>query len=223
MLQCEMRTCKMIGIAGLLALVAMTQAAAAQVLTQPTPPELVRLVRTPSYQVTAIRAAASTGAWQILGCSSATYSPSEIVAVLKAPLFDGAGQPIDGLWQERVIARGCSRQMTLNIAVDARPPSKLQIGPMLPGDTHANAVLQTDASQTIRTLFGAPAAGCASRTFFAETRYVGPEPGGAVQGWMEKWPISSCGKTTTYTVHFVPDPKGGMFIKILPGETVSPS
>ena len=208
------------------ALLAACQQRPQETVRAPTP-ELIGYVGQAEYQANALRAAQGAGVWLASPCPTARFTPSTVVAVLSPVAFSAPGRPVGGgMWQERVTAEGCGKTILLNTAVIVRAPGRMDVAPMLPGDTHADAVLQEDGYKTVRTLFGAPAPGCAGKTYFSETAYLGQEDAGAVGTggrlpWKEQWSIVSCGRQTTYTMHFVPGAKGNTSIRINPAETVA--
>ena len=97
----------------------------------------------------------------------------------------------------------------------------------MPGDTHADALLQQNGYKTVKALFGPITPGCADKTYIDSASYFGDEQqagspeASSRRPWKEKWKVVSCEKSTIFTLHFLPDGKGGTFISVLPTETVA--
>lgn len=181
-------------------------------------PELQAFVATPAHQAEALKAAQASGLWQDRPCAAASFSPSHATSVLEPVTFGKAG-PTGGVWQEQVVATGCGARVALNVGAVAEGAGRLRLGPMLPGDTHADMLLQTDAAKVAQAVNGVRKDGC-TRTYFADTAFIAYDPPDAQgrRAWRERWAIASCGQPTTMVVQFVPDSNGGTFIKIDPSD-----
>lgn len=198
-------------LAGCTAPIASTEQTASSLLQYAAGRQQQQVVRT---------AAQASDVLRVKPCPGATFGRGEVTSVLQTATFDAAGQVTGGAWQERVPVQGCSPVVALNVAVVVRGPGRVEATPLLPGDTHADAVLQADGSSAIRMLLSA-APEC--QPVFANAAYVGPDGApveGRRQGWRERWTIISCARRAVFTVHFTPDLHGGTYLRVNPTETV---
>ncbi len=189
-------------------------------------PELMQFVSTPTHQAAEIRAAKTAGVWLSKPCGSANFTTSKVTDVLLPAKFELNGIVSDGFWQEQLAVEGYGRTLLLK-NVNIAAPGLLIIGPLIQEYTHADALLQQDGYKTVRALSGSIIPGCADKTYIDNATYFGDEqqagsPGASGrQPWKEQWKVVSCEKSSIFTLHFLPDGKGGTFIKVLPTETVT--
>jgi hypothetical protein len=172
--------------------------------------ELQAYVASPAHQTETVKAAQSSGRWQVSGCPHAQpFGPSQVTYASSSMSFTAKGAPLSGIWMERVIASGCGRDVLLNVAwivVNGRMAG----GGMAPGATRADPILQTDVTKIVVPIAHARVPPCAGSHSYIYDTVVDPAASGAEPGsWMERWTIASCNRYVTVPIHFTPDGKGG--------------
>ena len=177
---------------------------------RPASQDLQTYVASPAHQMETVRAAQSSGRWQISGCTNAKpFGPSTITYASDSVSFAPDGAPRSGMWMERVVASGCGRDVLLNVAWIVTN-GRLSGGGMAPGATRADPVLETDVAKIVIPLAQARSPPCAGTHVFIFDTVVDPAaPGAAPGSWVERWTIASCNKHVTIPISFTPDGKGG--------------
>ncbi|WP_044564426.1 hypothetical protein [Azospirillum sp. B4] len=148
-------------------------------------------------------------------CPGAQATASTDVAVFQPLVFDAAGQLLTGIWRQRVTLAGCGVTRTLNVLGWRQAGQAISMGALLPGDTHADVLLQRDAiplvDQLLKVTPGATEEGCA-REYVADTRFVdreaAPAPGGKSPPWREVWTLHTCTRKIEVPIRFIPDATG---------------
>jgi len=177
--------------------------------------ELQAYVASPAHQTETVKAAQSSGRWQISGCTHAQpFGPSQITYASSSMSFSPKGAPLSGIWMERVIASGCGRDVLLNVAWIA-VNDRMSGGGMAPGATRADSILQTGVAKIVIPIAHARVAPCAGSYSYIYDTVVDPAGSGAVPGsWMERWTIASCNRHVTVPICFTPDGKGGTNVAV---------
>ncbi len=179
------------------------------------------------HKAAVLDAARQSPAWSHMACPSATFAPQPEIGVYVPIQFNPAGQPVAGQWREGIIATGCGATATLNVLTKVTAPATLATGPLLPGGTIADPVLQNDAQTYAVIAAGGIPASCKD-AYIANTNfdaYEGPANPALPKGeqaapWRETWTLSLCGTTKNVVLHFSPDPKG-VTIHVNPSETTT--
>lgn len=163
-------------------------------------------------------------------CPTAQFKIANKFVPIKPASFDSGGAIVGGAWKQIVQAEGCGRTRLLNVLVSVEGPNKLSTMPLLPGDTHADALLQKDAVKyavvALATVHGGREANC-QIGYVANTEYLEQEkeilPGAKEPAWRELWTLTSCTQKMLVPMHFIPDSTGttisvgpGTEIKVVP-------
>ncbi len=110
--------------------------------------------------------------------------------------------PKSGGWYEFFDVNICGDQMASRYvfkAMDGKPPRKF---PMLPGNSHADPVLQKDgAKYAFTTVMQKHGFSKCKRINIVDTRFVEKDASGK---WSEDWIVSVCGKKETVSMIFIP-------------------
>jgi hypothetical protein len=160
-------------------------------------------------------------------CSTAQYSVATRPMVLKPMVFDTAGHPTAGMLHFPVKEEGCGVTRILNTLIGVQGPGTAVTSALAPGSTHADPVLQKDAS--VRAFAAAlvaslPDAACNVK-YLADTEFIEREK--AVEGsstptpWRENWTVVLCNKQVVVPVNFTPDPTGTLIVAGGPETKVS--
>lgn len=179
------------------------------------------------HKAAVLDAARQSPAWSHMACPAATFAQQPEVGVYVPIQFNPAGQPVAGEWREGVIATGCGATVTLNVLTKVTAPATLASGPLLPGGTIADPVLQNDAQANAVAAAGGIPAACKD-AYIADTKFnafEGPANPDLPKGqqaapWRETWTLSLCGTTKNVVMHFAPDAKG-VTIHVNPSETTT--
>jgi hypothetical protein len=179
------------------------------------------------HKAAVMDSAKQSPAWSHMACPSASFSPAPEVGVYAPIEFNPAGQPVAGEWREGVIATGCGTSVTLNVLTKVTAPATLASGPLLPGGTIADPILQNNAQINAVAAAGGIPASCKD-AYIANTSFGGyegaantaPPKAGQSAPWRETWTISLCGTTKNVVLHFTPT-ADGVSIKTNPAETTS--
>jgi hypothetical protein len=187
--------------------------------------EFAAVMQDAGHRQEVLSAAQATPGWAQTACQGATYTAAPEVGVYTPIQFDAAGAPVAGEWREGIVVSGCGRQKRLNVLTKVTAPSTLATGPLLPGATIADPVLQNVAQYYAVKAAGGLPAGCA-QAFVADTAFGGYDggaaaaaPGASTPGalapagqiaapWHETWTMNFCGAQKRVTLHFVPGDQG---------------
>ncbi len=179
------------------------------------------------HKAAVMDAAKQSPAWSHMACPAATFSQLPEIGVYAPIQFNPAGQPVAGEWREGVIATGCGTTVTLNVLTKVTAPATLASGPLLPGGTIADPVLQNNAEINAVAAAGGVPATCKD-AYIANTSfggYEGPADTSLPKGeqsapWRETWTLSLCNTTKNVVLHFTPT-ANGVAIKTNPAETTT--
>jgi hypothetical protein len=148
-------------------------------------------------------------------CPTAQFRVGDKFVPIRPVSFDGAGAIVGGAWKEFVQSEGCGRTRLLNVLVSVDGPNELSTMPLLPGDTHASALLQKDAVKYAVMAVAATPGGSEANCkigYVANTEYLTQEkevlPGAKGPGWHELWTLASCTQKMLVPMHFIPDSTG---------------
>ncbi len=192
-----------------------------------------KLLSDPTQQQRVIDAAGRSTVVLQNPCPAAQFRIGNKFVPYRPVSFDGAGAIVGGAWKEFVQAEGCGRTRLLSVLVSVEGPNKLATMPLLPGNTHADALLQKDAvKHAVVALSIAPGArepNC-QIGYVANTEYLdqGTEslPGARGPAWRELWTLASCTQKMLVPMRFIPDSTGtlisagpGTEIKVIPLST----
>jgi len=176
--------------------------------------EFVNIIQNAGHHATVLDAARQTAAWAHTGCAAATFNEAPEIGVYIPVQFNLAGEPVAGEWREGIVATGCGVTMTLNVLTKVTATATLATGPLLPGGTIADPVLQNAAQGDAVAAAGGLPAGCTD-AYVANTAFAGyegpaPQPGAAQQpaAWKEIWTLSLCGPNRNVLLHFTPGGAG---------------
>jgi hypothetical protein len=158
-------------------------------------------------------------------CSAAQYSVATTPIVLKRMVFDSAGHPAAGMLKFPVKEEGCGITRILNTLIWVQGPGTAGTAALAPGTTHADPVLQKDASMrayTAAVVAARPDAACNVK-YLADTEFIERENSGSPtpSAWRESWTIVLCNKKVVVPVKFIPDPKGTTIVAGGPETKVS--
>jgi hypothetical protein len=179
-------------------------------------PELfAKLLGDPAEEQRVINAAARSTVVLQNPCPTTQFRIGNKFVPYKPVSFDNAGAIVGGAWKEFVQAEGCGRTRLLNVLVSVEGPNKLSTIPLLPGTTHASALLQKDAVKyavmAVAATPGGHEANC-QIGYVANTEYLTQEkevmPGAKEPGWRELWTLASCTQKMLVPMHFIPDSTG---------------
>jgi len=170
--------------------------------------DFANVIQNPGHHAAVLDAARQTPAWAHTGCPTASFNEAPEIGVYIPVRFDPTGDPVAGEWREGIVASGCGVTMTLNVLTKITAAGTLATGPLLPGGTIADPVLQNAAQSYAVSAAGGLPTGCAD-AYVANTAFAGYE-GGAQQpaAWKELWTLNLCGPARTVVLHFTPDGPG---------------
>ncbi len=177
------------------------------------------------HKAAVMDAAKQSAAWAHMACPAASFSPVPEIGVYAPIQFNPAGQPAAGEWREGVIATGCGTSLTLNVLTKVTAPATLASGPLLPGGTIADPILQNDAQKNAVAAAGGIPPSCKD-AYIANTDFGGyegpadsslPKTAQAAP-WRETWTLSLCTTTKNVVLHFTPT-ANGVTIHASPAET----
>lgn len=165
-----------------LALLAGTAAAEER---PPPPPELLAFVSRDEYRNRAQEIAKQSGRWHIVNCSlPVTFSPGIVTWASQSMSFRQDGVPATGaLWVERLTTTGCGQTVILNVGAQSLAKG-IAMGPMAPGTTRTDPVVQMDAYRIVTPVIQAMVPKCdVPRNYIHDTIDDGPPPGGKPGEW----------------------------------------
>lgn len=189
-----------------------------------TPPAMLQtLVSTPQYQANIARLFSQLPPEVFQRCATLVSKGSQVTVVI-SPTFAKDGYPVSGLWKQSFPVSGCGNDTTINFFFRGDASEKISSIVAMPGDTHADLLLQKDAVQNVLTAAHARLGDC-SALHIRTTSYDGvdgPTPGGApnaavrARAWRETWTVAACGKTLPVPLRFIPDATGTQIVVELP-------
>lgn len=144
-------------------------------------------------------------------CAKATYKAADPVEI--SPMkFNQLAGPVSGELRFPVHEEGCGASHELNVYVWVERENSIAITPMMPGNSHAEDMLQKSAYAYALAAAGGPEANCQT-TYVEDTQFQSEvagktDKGGKALPWKETWTLSSCGWRAEVPVTFTPDPKG---------------
>lgn len=183
---------------------------------------LARLMSDPVLPQQIIRTAANSTVQQQNPCQSAQFTIEKPATPYQQLTVDGTGRITAGGLKVMVGEQGCGSQRQLNVLLLADATGKVTASPLLPGNTRADALLQTDglrtASTELQTLRGAIEPSC-TNAYVEDTEYLEedkgpPMPGARATPWRETWTFFACTRRLIVPMHFIPDATG---TTIVPG------
>jgi hypothetical protein len=180
------------------------------------------VIQDAGHHAAVLDAARQTPVWVHDGCASATFNEAPEIGVYIPVQFNPAGAPVAGEWREGIVATGCGAAITLNVLTKVTATATLATGPLLPGGTIADPVLQNAAQANALVADGGIPAACHD-AYVANTAFGGYEGAGTAQqhaAWKEIWTLSLCGAVKNVVLHFVPDGPG-ITVKANAGETTN--
>jgi hypothetical protein len=202
------------GIAGsVLAMVAAVQPLAAAAPVAP----LEKLTQSKTYQANIYRLFNSLPADVFTRCPALVSKDSQ-VTVIRPPRFAPDGMPVSGAWKQSFPISGCGQETTINLYFTASADKKIESMVGIPGDTHADPVLQRDVARQLLGAIHGQVAACAD-LHVRHSRYDGgvppavgatPAPGQTAP-WRETWVVSACKQTYTVPLTFTPSAMGTQF------------
>ena len=228
-----MRIPAFVALLSLLALPAMAQAPAAPAAptpgpaaTAPTAPapaeapaaaklDLAAFVKEPGYQAEIIKVARAQMKQAPTGCPNPSFTPTGDVHVLEPVRFVGS-QPTGGAWYERIDTTGCGPLRALNVLTIAHADTLPQFVAIMPGDTHADPVMQKNALEYAQAIAVRAAPPGCKQLAFVDTKFDGysglPNPevqdGRDGRAWREVWTLAACGALYDVNLVFTPNAKG---------------
>lgn len=149
-------------------------------------------------------------------CSTATYAMQDPVEIQPMKFNEGGG-PVSGELKVPVKEDGCGASRLLNVYIWVQHENSIAVTPMLPGESHAEDVLQKQAYAYALQAAGGPEPNCPT-AYVENTQYVGeegkPAKGAKASPWKETWTLQSCGWKAEVPVLFSPNASG---IKVTAG------
>jgi hypothetical protein len=174
-------------------------------LGQPQPENnFANIIQNAGHHQAVLEAAEQTPAWTHAGCATATFNEAPEIGVYIPVQFNPSGAPVAGEWREGIVATGCGAAITLNVLTKVTATATLATGPLLPGGTIADPVLQNAAQSNALLAAGGLPAGCTD-AYVANTAFAGYDGKPPAQPWKETWTLDLCGASKTVLMHFVPD------------------
>jgi len=166
--------------------------------------DFANIIQNIGHHQAVLDAARQTPVWTHIACAAASFNEAPEIGVYIPVQFDPSGEPIAGEWREGIIASGCGAAMTLNVLTKVTATATLATGPLLPGGTIADPVLQNAAQSNALLAAGGLPPGCKD-AYVANTAFTGYEGSPPRQPWKELWTLSLCGAMKHVTMHFTPD------------------
>lgn len=165
-------------------------------------PTLQTLMQTQQYQADVFRLFSTLPADVFQRCPALVSSDAQ-VEILR-PVHVGAdGQADAGSWKQSFPMRGCGNDTVINFYFTAEPKGRIVSMVGMPGDTHADPVLQGDAARDLIGAVRAQVPTC-KEPHVRNTHFDGPQ----TAGWRETWTVSACGQMFTVPLNFTPGAGG---------------
>ncbi|WP_137897499.1 hypothetical protein [Sphingomonas sp. 2SG] len=171
----------------------------------PPPPALQALVVSSDYQANIARLFSQLPAPVLQRCPS-LISKGSTVTMIEPVSFAPDGYPTSGLWEQSFPVSGCGNDTTINFFFRAQSDEKITSIVGVPGETHADVILQSDAVGMMATAVKAAAPNCEQITV-QDSKYLGPV-GKSHKAWQESWLLAVCARPTHITLTFTPDDTG---------------
>jgi hypothetical protein len=202
---------KWVLLAAIMAAPAAAMGQAAPQAGTPSANEFAAVMQDEGHRQDVLNAAQATPGWAQTACKTATYTQAPEVGVYAPIRFDAQGAPISGEWREGIVVTGCGQTHRLNVLTKVTAPATLATGPLLPGSTIADPVLQNAAQFYALKAAGGLPPGC-TQAYIADTIFGGyetkPTADTAAAPWQETWTLNLCGPPTRITLHFIPSAQG---------------
>jgi hypothetical protein len=154
-----------------------------------------------------LAAAQQTPAWTHIACPAASFNEAPEIGVYIPVQFDPSGEPTGGEWREGIVATGCGAAITLNVLTKVTGTGTLATGPLLPGGTIADPVLQNAAQSNALTAAGGLPPRCTD-AYVADTSFAGYVGNPPNAPWKEVWTLTLCGASKRVVMHFLPRGQG---------------
>jgi hypothetical protein len=144
------------------------------------------------------------------------------ITIMRPLTFAGDGFPTQGVWKQNFPVSGCGNDTTLHFYFIATAQEKVNTMVGVPGDTHADPILQRDALTYARIGAGTQAHDCknfdVTNTKFEQFGVAYPpmpDPGPAtrLRPWWETWTMEGCGRLFDVPMDFVPNATGTQIIQ----------
>jgi hypothetical protein len=165
------------------------------------------VIQNAGHHEAVLGAARQTPAWMHTACAAVIFNEAPEIGVYIPVRFNQAGEPVAGEWREGIVATGCGAALTLNVLTQVTATATLATGPLLPGGTIADPVLQNAAQGPAVQAAGGLPAGCKD-AFVANTAFAGYSGAPPNAPWKEVWTLNLCGTAKQVTMHFMPDGQG---------------
>ena len=171
---------------------------------QPQPEnDFANIIENIGHHQAVLDAAQQAPAWTHIACTAASFNEAPEIGVYIPVQFNPSGEPIAGEWREGIVATGCGTVITLNVLTKVTATGTLATGPLLPGGTIADPVLQNAAQGPAVQAAGGLPAGCKD-AFVANTAFAGYEGNPPNPPWQEVWTLNFCGASKRVVMHFAP-------------------
>jgi hypothetical protein len=144
-------------------------------------------------------------------------SPGSKSTLLRPVTFAEDGTLSSGAWKQEFPVSGCGNDTTLNIYFSVDPARQVRFLVGLPGATHADIVLQSDAIKYAQMGASVKAKDCqrfdVKNTQFnvyglPDMQRPDPGPNDKFRPWSETWTLIGCGRTFDVPLNFSPDATG---------------
>ena len=173
------------------------------------PRALQALVNSPGYQGNLARLFAKLPPAVFQRCSTLVSTGSQIT-VINPVTFASDGYPTGGLWKQSFPVSGCGNDTTINLYFRGQPDEKITSIVAIPGQTHADLILQRDAAVQLQLAIVLREKNCTDiavkNSIF--DGYAGGGKPSARSPWTETWTAIACGHTFRIPLAFVPDATG---------------
>ena len=197
----------------LLMFAALPDIASAQAAT---PPTLQAFIASPQFQ-SYIGGLFSKLPPDVFRRCSSLVSKGSTVVVSTPATFASDGHPVSGAWKQSFPVSGCGNATTINFFFAVQASGNIVTTLGVPGESHADAVLQKDAIRYAVIAANIKAATCAD-THVLNTTFDGKDSKQPINNnaslevgktpWHETWTLSGCGEVVRVKINFIPDPNG---------------
>jgi hypothetical protein len=137
-------------------------------------------------------------------CAKALVSEAVAPTYQAIPASNGANAGL--VAQEHLIVAGCGRAWRVNLAVSRGDGGGWRASPMLPGNSNAGFLLQSDVLKVLLPAVGRSNPDCPGPVWNA---VVLLDPPGEQGVWVEEWSLSACGAPVDLDLTFTPTADGG--------------
>ncbi|HYM32899.1 MAG TPA: hypothetical protein VEU47_16480 [Candidatus Cybelea sp.] len=180
-----------------------------------TTPALQKYMASPEHWQAVVDSAQRQNAIIPGSCSSLVFSHTGIVRQTKPVTMRPDGTPDEGFWGEAIEGKGCGTTKQFNLYTIAAANQPIKVIAAVPGNTHADILLQRDSLQYVFLAAGVAAKDCKQQVVTEATfgDYEGGPLPNALAGpnarpWRETWTVWACGKLLDVPVHYLPDATG---------------